>query len=864
MFLRNLVFSPFYNSKQNDLINEFYIPALSNCKEYKRVSAFFDSNILRLYSTGLESIVSSNGHISFIFSSQISENDFELMKEGYSNREKVELGLLNKLTFEESPEISNLAYLISKGYIDIKIAFTKKGILHDKFGLIIQNDDVLYFRGSNNETVAAIENNYESFETSSSWNADKNEIAKINNALREFELLWSNKSDSTIVIDIPEIIKDEILKFNQGKMILCYEKKENAFVFDLDEENHLIGFNNLNSKFILLPPTLWYRGYFSYYVKNSPSLENPYYEFVDSLNYVSMRKLIAILQQKANDNNFEIYISPKLRRFLADNDLQLEKRRSLGIGIKQKADILLPAFNEFKKIVDDSLERKLRTPQMWDAFHIAKMKRAANFSVPGSGKTSVVYGAFAYLKKMGLVDKIVMVGPINSFLSWKNEFSLNFGNKLHPNIYDYHEKNYSSEQSRFDGLRNDTKNSNLVLINYESVPMNIDALKTIINSKTLLVFDEIHRIKSIEGKRAIACLDISSRATYRVALTGTPIPNGFIDIYNFLHILYAEEYNIVFDFDKSFLGSANFCSEKKDTINNAIYPFFCRTTKKDLNVPPPEEDDITTGYCVYDERFAALLELIYRECAHNVLLLYVRLMQASTNPSLILRKLNYDDLQFLNKTDYEDSLDAESVIKFEERKEQYSFEEREFIKSFGLTEKFYKGIDLAEKIVSEGNQVIIWEVFVDSISETREALKKRGISCETISGAVPLQERESIIKKFINKDFKVLVTNPHTLAESVSLHKNCHHAIYMEYSFNLVHMLQSRDRIHRLGLGQNEKTYYYYMMMDNPIYDLNTIDLKIYERLKIKEEIQKNAVEGDDLVYIEEDYKKDIEELLNL
>ena len=46
----------------------------------------------------------------------------------------------------------------------------------------------------------------------------------------------------------------------------------------------------------------------------------------------------------------------------------------------------------------------------------------------------------------------------------------------------------------------------------------------------------------------------------------------------------------------------------------------------------------------------------------------------------------------------------------------------------------------------------------------------------------------------------MLLTNPHTLAESVSLHSVCHDAVYFEYSYNLVHPLQSKDRIHRLGL----------------------------------------------------------------
>ena len=62
--------------------------------------------------------------------------------------------------------------------------------------------------------------------------------------------------------------------------------------------------------------------------------------------------------------------------------------------------------------------------------------------------------------------------------------------------------------------------------------------------------------------------------------------------------------------------------------------------------------------------------------------------------------------------------------------------------------------------------------------------------------------RARVIDSFKVGETSVLVTNPHTLAESVSLHGVCHDAVYFECSYNLVHLLQSKDRIHRLGLPQ--------------------------------------------------------------
>ncbi len=858
MALKNIRFLPFYNSKTNNIIDDFYIPALSQCKIYKRVSAYFDSKIIDLYSVGLENIVKQNGHIYFVFSSEISEDDFDSMKKGYEMRAELRDNLLREVTTDNPTiEISNLAYLIANNYVDIKLAFTKRGIVHDKFGLIEDGDDVLYFRGSNNETAFSVKNNMESFETSLSWNKDPFELAKIDNAEKHFDLLWNDEFKDVLVLDIPDIVKDKLVSYSKGKLVLSYENRKNAFVFDLNDKDILIGFNNLDNPALMSNQSFWYAGMVGPYVVE---VEENKYLFDEELLYLDIKRLINTIRERGENAGFEIYVTPRLRNYLYKNDIKAEKRRSLGIAIKQRDPILNEHFKEFKDVLSGAMERKLREPQLWDAFHIVKMIRSANFSVPGAGKTSIVYGAFAYLLHKKEIENIVVIGPINSFLAWKKEFNLNFGKKLTLNVFDYQDRRYKNAQERYDGITNDTKGCNLILFNYEAIPANSEAIKSIIGPKTLLVFDEVHRIKSVDGERAKACLFVSKKANYKVVLSGTPIPNGYVDIYNFLQILFPDEYNLLFDYDIQFLKSANKDIQKRNQINEEIYPFFCRTTKKDLQIPPPEEDDLTTGYVRFDDEYEKVLSFIYRECSRSVLLLYIRLMQASTNPALVLKKLEIEDLKaFDSELDSNDFVDLfGKPIECEE----YSDDEKRLIANYGMTEKYYRGLELVKNLVENGNQVVVWEVFVNTIQQTYTDLRNSGIECGVIYGFVPTWEREKIIEDFINKKFDVLITNPHTMAESVSLHKNCHHAVYLEYSFNLVHMLQSRDRIHRLGLKQDDKTYYHYMMMDNPIALYNTIDKKIYNRLKFKEELQEKAVEGRDLIFIIDDMKSDIEELL--
>ena len=144
-----------------------------------------------------------------------------------------------------------------------------------------------------------------------------------------------------------------------------------------------------------------------------------------------------------------------------------------------------------------------------------------------------------------------------------------------------------------------------------------------------------------------------------------------------------------------------------------------------------------------------------------------------------------------------------------------------------------------------------------------EELNKLGISNKIIYGSVPVEEREKTIEEFKNKEIQVLITNPHTMAESVSLHKQCHDAIYFEYSFNLTHMLQSRDRINRLGLNENQYTQYYYLFLMSKDGEDDSIDFKTYNRLKEKEQVMLDAIEGERIVSINFDVLDDLKCIMN-
>ena len=553
--------------------------------------------------------------------------------------------------------------------------------------------------------------------------------------------------------------------------------------------------------------------------------------FKPTLTYQDYKKIISICRKEADKKGFEIVITEGLQSYIDGREMHLGIRSRLGIEVKNKDDKLIGRYEEYRNVVDGEMTRKLREKQMWDSFFMYSMKKSANFSVPGSGKTASLLGVYAYLHKKNNVRRVVVVCPKNAFGSWIDEFSICFDGKETANVLNIHDAKYKSVHQRAIALQYDSGNCNLILVNYESVGGVIESLLQLVDENCLLVFDEVHKVKRIEGEYATNALRLAREATYVVAMTGTPIPNSYMDIYNLLHILYPDEYDEFFNFSVPMLRAPS--KTEIESINDKLQPFFCRTTKDQLQVPCANVDKLIEIKASEDEnRILNILKMKYRE---NKLALMIRILQMESNPDMLLQNLDLRDFEYL----IDESKDIDEIDFVD-----YSKEIRELISGCNITSKFNKCIDLVGSLANQGKTAIIWCMFVDSIQRIKEKLEAEGIRCHCIYGEVPLDERNKILTAFKEGELQVLITNPHTLAESVSLHSVCHDAIYFEYSYNLVHLLQSKDRIHRLGLKKDQYTQYYYLQQ---YYDLQdgewSLNGSIYERLKEKEKIMLDAID---------------------
>ena len=522
-------------------------------------------------------------------------------------------------------------------------------------------------------------------------------------------------------------------------------------------------------------------------------------------------------------------------------------------------------YLSFKHRIDRLMTRTLRDYQYKAAFFAVKSVMSCNYSVPGSGKTTIAYATFAYLNSLPEtapehVDKVLVIGPISSFQPWQEEFLQCFGNKRTPsvNILD------TLSPDQINNYCRSMLTDEITVVNYEKVRRNADSFKIFLErNKTMLVVDEVHRMKNPLSQTSIAIRKFGDIPNAKMLLTGTPMPNGYEDLFTQFSFLWPNHKTIGFTYDqlKNFSKAGPdslYAKPSIETLQQNIAPYFVRITKKMLQLPPPEEPIIET--IKLTEKEQELYDLINQSKINidpnditSIRLLrakVIRLMQVTTNPKLLKRPLSKISYELLFNTSVpgddeesgnEDSFNPKTydplvLLTSQATKTLIT----NLVEDIGVSTKLKTALKLIAELVMKGNKVIVWTIFVQTMQDLRTLIQKElGFKVELLNGQTK-KFRAEIIDTFKHSpELPVVIANPSAVSESISLHTCCHHAIYLDMSYNAVHYIQSKDRIHRLGLASDAKTFYYYVQAEN------TIDERVYKRILAKENRMNQAIENE-------------------
>jgi len=220
----------YYDSEEDDVLKDFYIPLLKKARKYYRLAGFFSSSVFKIIARGLATFIENNGKMYLIIGAVLSKSDILAINKGLLEPEKCieEFMLKELMTMEEKIKDSNLqtlAFMIANNQLEIKVAVVldeqgqplevnaarESGIFHLKIGIFEDFEgNLISFSGSINETATAWTNNIEEFKVFRSWEPSENKYLKRD--VNKFETFWQGKTNKIKIINIPIAVKNYLIK----------------------------------------------------------------------------------------------------------------------------------------------------------------------------------------------------------------------------------------------------------------------------------------------------------------------------------------------------------------------------------------------------------------------------------------------------------------------------------------------------------------------------------------------------------------------------------------------------------------------------------------------------------------------------
>lgn len=127
MSLRDLDFKQGYDSGFDDVLKDFYIPALKETKYYDRIAGFFSSSSLSVAAQGIAGLIKNQGHMRMIVSPRLSPADVKMITDATNNPDEVISNILCKEftgieTLLQQHRVDALGWLLANNLLEIRVA----------------------------------------------------------------------------------------------------------------------------------------------------------------------------------------------------------------------------------------------------------------------------------------------------------------------------------------------------------------------------------------------------------------------------------------------------------------------------------------------------------------------------------------------------------------------------------------------------------------------------------------------------------------------------------------------------------------------------------------------------------------------
>jgi SNF2 family DNA or RNA helicase len=512
--------------------------------------------------------------------------------------------------------------------------------------------------------------------------------------------------------------------------------------------------------------------------------------------------------------------------------------RRAGFSLEQdeaSAEVLALALREaaaLKRALDGSLRsvrfrlspnfRRKLTPKQHDAVAwLLALPHGANFSVPGAGKTTITLAVHDVLRSRGEVAHLLVVAPRNAFAPWEEEVVACF--REAPRVV-----RLAGGSDRIRSLLREVEQPGTIfLVGYQQAYFALDVLEEWLASHAAvhLVLDESHKIKSPRrGPWGSTVLALGLLTKRRDILTGTPAPHALSDLGTQVEFLWPTQ-AILTDGQ---LRDPN----AESAVSDVLRPLYVRIRKRDLGLRDPVikpvpiamgplQRQIHDHIAANTSRSVGALRSDRPDALSKLRPHVIRLLQAASNPALMLADAEDFDLP---------QLPLKEGSELQELFAAYHQHE--------VPSKMAYAIRVAQERASKGRKTIVWTSFVRNtemlarlVPHLHPIVLHGGVPTALDMDDVPEDSREAKIDKFKNDPAcSLMIANPAACSESVSLHRQCDHALYLDRTFNAAALIQSMDRIHRLGLPPNALVTYELLISPHTIDEV--VDRRLSEKVR--------------------------------
>ncbi|MCC5658071.1 DEAD/DEAH box helicase [Nostoc sp. XA010] len=420
----------------------------------------------------------------------------------------------------------------------------------------------------------------------------------------------------------------------------------------------------------------------------------------------------------------------------------------------------------------------------------------------GLGKTIQFIAFLLHLKEQdALENPTLLVCPTSVLGNWEREV-----NKFAPSlkILQYH----GDKRPKGKAFLEAVKKHDLIVTSYSLLHRDIKSLQSV--SWQIIVLDEAQNVKNPEAKQSKAVRELE--ATFRIALTGTPVENRLQELWSILDFL-----------NPGYLGNKQFFQRRfampiekyGDTasltqLRSLVQPFILRRLKSDRDIIQdlPDKQEMTV-FCGLTGEQAALYQqvveqsLVEIESAEGlqrrgmILALLIKLKQICNHPAQYLK--------------------------------QATLEQHNSAKLLRLEE-------MLEEVLAESDRALIFTQFAEWGKLLKPYLEKQlGREIFFLYGSTSKKQREEMIDRFQHDPQGPPIMILSLKAGGVGLNlTRANHVFHFDRWWNPAVENQATDRVFRIGQTRNVQVHKFVCT--------GTLEEKIHDMIESKKQLAEQVV----------------------